>query len=44
VTIGRIEVRRAPAPAAAPSAPKRARPAPSRLDDYLRARSSGRSG
>jgi hypothetical protein len=46
VTIGRVEVRAAPAPAPAAPAPPAARPKrePPSLDDYLRARASGRAG
>ncbi len=49
VTIGRVEVRVGPAPAApGPAAPPAgapaSRPQPSRLEDYLRARTAGRVG
>jgi len=46
VTIGRVEVRAQEAPAtAAPARPdRRPRREPPSLDDYLRARSSGRAG
>jgi hypothetical protein len=49
VTIGRVEVRVSPAPvasgsAAPPAVPPSPRPQPSRLEDYLRARTAGRVG
>jgi len=49
VTIGRVEVRVSPPPAQAAAPPgadaaRPARPRPSRLEDYLRARASGRAG